>query len=287
MSGLEGLLSNGLSEILSFLTDHFRQDFHSYSNSITQKRISERTAKLDLPSLDAYYLHLTRDPAEPPLLARMLRVRFSSFFRDLLQFELLGAAVIPPLLINKSGNSFFRVWCAACAGGEEACSLAMVIDEAKTLLDSKTAVQIFATDIAEDALAEARRGTYPRGTLGEVTLKRLETYFTHERNSYRVKEKIREMITYSRHDLLDANTYAPPDSLFGGFDLISCRNFLMYLDADGYSRVFDNLFRALNPNGVLLLGKAESVPDAYTPHMERFFDCGNFYRKLPKPGRGR
>lgn len=268
-----------VADILSFLTGYFGEDFLSYSQSLAEKRIAERVAQLRLPDVAAYRQLLHHDPAEPVFLARMLRIRFSSFFRDPLQFELLRSLVIPAMLLNAPASGFFRAWSAACAGGEEACSLAIVIDEVLQLLASPTRVQIFATDIAEDALAEACTGRYAPGTLSGVTLQRLDKYFTHENMSYRISSDILGMITYSRHDLLDPHTYVPPESLFGGFDLVSCRNFLMYLDPDGYLRVFDNLFRALNPGGVLLLGKAESVPDRYLPLLERIFECGNLYKK--------
>lgn len=272
-------MRDAVTEILLFLTEHFGEDFNSYAQALAEKRITERAAQLRLPDLSQYAAALRQEPAEPALLARMLRIRFSSFFRDPLQFELLGSLVIPSMLMQAQGSGYFRAWSAACAAGEEACSLAIIIAEALQLLESKTRVQIFATDIAEDALAEARLGSYLPASVEAVTLRRINTYFSHDTFTYRIDPKILAMITYSRHDLLDPHTYAPPESLFGGFDLISCRNFLMYLDPEGYHRVFDNLFRALNPGGVLLLGKAESVPERYRPYLERTFDCGNLYKK--------
>lgn len=266
-----------VAEIIQFLTLHFGEDFRSYAQGLVERRILERMAQLRLSDAAAYLNLLRSDPEEPCRLVRMLRIRFSSFFRDPLQFELLRSHVIPPMLLQ--GNGYFRTWSAACAGGEEACSLAIVIDDTAKLLNLQAKPQIFATDIAEDALEEGRRGRYGAGSLGGVPLQHLNTYFTPDGGGYRIDPAILSMITYSRHDLLDPHTYAPPESLFGGFDLIACRNFLMYLDPDGYLKVFDNLFRALNQGGVLMLGKAESVPGRYLPHLERIFDCGNLYRK--------
>ena len=272
-------MPDAVADILSFLTEHFGEDFRSYSHTLAHKRIVERAAQLRTSNLPDYSRFLQTDPAEPPFLARMLRIRFSSFFRDPLQFELLGSLIIPSMLLNRSRAGHFRAWSAACASGEEACSLAIIVDESMQMLESKTRVQIFATDIAEDALEEARIGRYLPGSLGGVTLQRINNYFTFNRPSYQIADKILEMVTYSRHDLLDPHTYAPPESLFGGFDLISCRNFLMYLDPEAYCRVLDNLFRALNRDGILLLGKAETVPERYAPYLERIFDFGNLYRK--------
>ncbi|QWV95160.1 protein-glutamate O-methyltransferase CheR [Geomonas oryzisoli] len=266
-------------EILSFLTDHFGEDFQSYSQSLAEKRIAERMKQLRFTALAEYREFLKADPDEPAYLSRMLRIRFSSFFRDPLQFELLKSQVISSLLPVSTQGGFLRAWSAACAGGEEACSLAIIIDETLQLLDVYPKVQIFATDVAEDALEEGRAGYYGAGSLGGVTLQQLKAYFTPDGSGYRILPRIQSMISYGRHDLLDPHTYAPPESLFGGFDLISCRNFLMYLDPQAYLRVFDNLFRALNPGGVLFLGKAESVPERYHKHLVRIFECGNLYRK--------
>jgi chemotaxis protein methyltransferase CheR len=271
-------LDDALTDILEFLGGHFGEDFQSYSKAVAGKRIAERMGQLRLAEPSAYRQALAADPAEPARLARMLRIRFSSFFRDPLQFELLAQVVVPAML-NDCRKGLFRVWSAACAGGEEAYSLAIVIDEAGELLRQKPAIQIFATDIAEDALEEARQACYQPLSVAGSTLKRLERYFTAEKSGYRVAERIRTMVTCSRHDLLDPKTYAPPESLFGGFDLVSCRNFLMYLDPQAYLRVFDKLFRALNPEGVLLLGRAETVPERYQPYLEKVVDFGNMYRK--------
>jgi chemotaxis methyl-accepting protein methylase len=270
-------LDHAAVDILSFLSSHFGEDFQSYSKALAKKRIAERAAQLSL-ELAEYCRLLHDDAEEPAFLARMLRIRFSTFFRDPLQFELLGSVVLPSMLYH-SPKGLFRVWSAACSGGEEAYSLAILLDEALQLLEVKPQVQIFATDVAEEALEEARLGRYLPDSLGGATLKRVDKYFTARKPGYQVIDSIREMVTYCRHDLLDLRTYVPAESLYGGFDLLLCRNFLMYLDQEAYHRVFDNLFRALNPEGVLLLGNAEGVPERYAPYLEKVVDFGNLYRK--------
>jgi chemotaxis protein methyltransferase CheR len=267
-----------VADILAFLSEHFDEDFLSYSEALATKRLEERAAQLSLSDLSEYRRFLSADLVEPDLLARMLRIRFSSFFRDQLQFELLASVIVPPLL-QGSRRPQFRGWSAACACGEEAYSLAIVLEEALQGIGQKGKVQIFATDIAEDALEEGRLGSYLPDRLGGVTLKRLGNYFIPGKLGYQVVEELRDVVTFSRYDLLDRKTYVPPESLFGGFDLVLCRNFLMYLDVEAYSRVFDKLFRALNSGGVLMLGKAERVPERYAPYLDRVVEFGNMYRK--------
>lgn len=279
MFSSQAVAETAVAEILKVLTDHFGEDFHSYARRMAEKRILERAAQLSLPDLSAYRELLLSDPAEPEALARMLRVRFSTFFRDPLQFELLGSVIVPTLLNNCQGQ--FRAWSAACANGEEPYSLAIILEEAMQLRDGEPTLQIFATDIAEDALAQGRRGWYSPDSLCGVTLKRIGACFVAGTCGYRIDDRLRAMVTYSRHDLLDRRTYVPPESLFGGFHLVLCRNFLMYLDSDAYLKVFDKLFRALNPGGVLMLGKAEAVPQRYAPYLERVVPFGQMYRKTP------
>ena len=278
-------MEDAVTEILAFLSRHNGEDFHSYSKDLVGKRVTERAAQLSMTDLKAYSGFLYNDPDEPATLARMLRIRFSRFFRDPLQFEILGSIIIPSMLRDCT-SGLFRVWSAACASGEEPYSLAIILDEALQNIDVKPRVQIFATDIAEDALDEARRGRYLPGSLGDATLQRINNYFTPEKNGYQIIGKIRDMVTYSRHDLLDQRIYAPQESIFGGFDLLLCRNFLMYLDAEASSRVFDNLFKALNPEGVILLGNAETIPARYESYLERVVPCGNLFRKTTKQRRG-
>ena len=272
-------MDDAVADILAFLSGHFGEDFHSYARALAKKRIAERACQLSL-GLPAYGRLLREHPDEPATLARMLRIRFSCFFRDALQFELLASVAVPALL-HDCRKGLFRVWSAACASGEEAYSLAIILDEALQLLEAPPRVQIFATDIAEDALEEARLGRYLPDSLQGATLGRLGKYFAPRKPGYQVLQRLRDLVTYSRHDLLDLRTYAPPESLFGGFDLILCRNFLMYLDDEAYCRVFDKLFRALNPAGVLLLGNAETVPERYEAYLEKVVACGNLYRKKP------
>lgn len=265
-------------DILQFLSDSLGENFTSYSHAVAEKTVRERSAQLALNDISSYFQLVCSDPIEASCFARMLRVRYSVFFRDALQFELLGSVILPSML-GSCPNGAFRVWSAACAGGEETYSLAILLDELLQLLETRPQVQLFGTDIAEDALKEADTGIYSPDRLDAVTMKRIKNYFIAQHDRYRVTEEIRQMTTFSRHDLLSRRTYAPPESIFGGFDVILCRNFLMYLDARAYSQVCDNLFRALNPGGILMLGSVETLPERYAASFETIFEFGHMYRK--------
>ncbi|HIJ80850.1 MAG TPA: protein-glutamate O-methyltransferase CheR [Desulfuromonadales bacterium] len=270
-------MSGTVDKILTALSARTSQDFFSYSRSLVQRRIDERIALLGYASPEDYANCLEDDPDEAEQLVRMLLIRYSRFFRHPLQFQLLKELLLPPALAETGG--IYRVWSAACAAGEEAFSLAIILDEASRAVHATRMVALFATDIAEDALQEGRSAFYLAERLADVSLGRLNTYFNPENGGYRVCDDLRRQVSFSRHNLLDRNSFAPPESVFGGFDLILCRNFLMYLSEEAYVRVFDNLYRALNPGGILMLGRAESVPEAYHDVMVRLYDFGGLYRK--------
>jgi chemotaxis methyl-accepting protein methylase len=254
------------------------QDFFSYHRPLVAQRIAERWTQLGYHNAESYYEHLASDTEETASLARMLLIRYSRFFRHPLQFQLMRDVLLPPL-VAETDRGIFKVWSAACAGGEEAYSLAIILDEVTRSCEAPRQTAVFATDIAEDALAEGRRALYAEEKMEEVTLKRLKTYFITETGNFRVCDTLRRQVSFSRHDMLDIRTFAPPESIFGGFDLILCRNFLMYLTADAFNRVFDKLFKALNPGGILMLGEAETVPEGYLTRFTRLYDFGGLYRK--------
>lgn len=271
-------MHNQVTDILEFLSGSFEENFTAYSPAVAEKIIQERSGQLGLNAPSSYLQLLCTDPGEASYFSRMLRVRYSAFFRDPLQFELLGTIILPAML-NACQGGTFRVWSAACAGGEETYSLAILLDELMQHHETGPHLQLFGTDVAEDALEEAAAGVYPASRVDSVSLNRLNTYFSVQNDRYRVKDNLRRMATFSRHDLLSQGAYAPPESIFGGFDVILCRNFLMYLDNAGYSRVFDNLLRALKPGGILMLGNAETLPEKYAAHFERVFAFGEMFRK--------
>lgn len=274
-------MSTFTRKVLDAMTSGLGEDFNSYSASVAHRVILGRLTELRMEAGPEYLAALAGDGNEQRLLGRLLRVRYSTFFRDPLQFELLRRVVIPGMLTvtPRRGTGALRVWSAACAGGEEPYSLAILLAELEGGQTPGMRYHIFASDIAEDGIAEANAGIYSPDKLGQVTLERLANWFSPEGGRYRVVPGLRDRITFSRHDMLDARTCVPPDCVFGGFDLVLCRNFLMYLDPVPRERLFDQLYRAVVPGGLLMLGTAEAPPERYAGFWERLFDFGCLYRR--------
>jgi two-component system CheB/CheR fusion protein len=177
----------------------------------------------------------------------------TQFFRAPEILEYLGKYVIPHIITGKEAGQAVRIWVPGCSSGEEAYSIAILLREQLAAMRQAPPVQIFATDIDEGSLAEARQGRYPFEISNDVSPERLNRFFVNEGKNYRVVPQVREMCVFSPHDLL----HDPP---FSGLDLISCRNVFIYMEADLQKKLMAVFHYALNPQGYLLLGSSESLP---------------------------
>ena len=256
-------------------------DFSSYKCSHSEKRLDERMAALGINDRYEYLKRLRNDPPECDRLINALAIKVSSFFRNTIVFEIIAQRVLPQIIErNKHGGTCqIRIWSAGCADGEEAYSIAILISEAVKKELIRWHPYIFATDISQDALIVAKRGIYPRGSLENTKLGILDKYFIVRDHFYEVSEIIRKMIRFSQDDLSSKDRLAPTDSIFGNFDLILCRNVLIYFSPKLQKRVCDKLYKTLNKGGFLILGDSE-FPDPDTERKLIAIDSRNrIYQK--------
>jgi chemotaxis methyl-accepting protein methylase len=230
-------------------TDH---DFSKYERSTVWRRIQRRMAVHHLSSPDAYLDHIQRDPAEVQALFRELLISVTSFFRTPAAFQALEEQVIPRLFAGKDRSDCVRVWSAGCATGEEAYSLAMLLDEHAASLPRAPEIQIFATDPSPQAIRRARDGRYARSVVAELSEARRARHLRQVGENYRIKKALRDRVLFAQHDLLT-------DPPFSKIDLVACRNVLIYLQRSVHSRVLRLLHYGLRPGGILFLGEAESA----------------------------
>jgi two-component system CheB/CheR fusion protein len=236
-----------ICEILQRATGH---DFSRYKKGTLSRRTQRRILHLGLSSVDEYLERLAKDPPEAAVLLNEILIGVTQFFRDPEVFDYLGHHVIPRIVAGKKEPKAVRIWVPGCSSGEEAYSIAILLLEQLIAMRQPPFVQIFATDIDEGALAEARQGRYPIEISKDVSPERLARFFVSEGETYRINPRIREMCVFSSHDL----THDPP---FSGLDLISCRNLLIYMEADLQKKLVPIFHYALNPGGYLLLGVSE------------------------------
>ena len=270
---------SALKSIFVLLRAHTGHDFSRYKPGTIVRRIERRMALQQIDGTQAYLRYLQQTPTELGALFSDMLIGVTSFFRDPAAFQMLEKTVIPDLFASKAPGEGLRVWCTGCSTGEEAYSLAMLLQECQQALKTPTPVQMFATDIDPPAIATARAGLYPASAVAGVSAQRLARFFTAqaEGSAYLVNKNLRDMLVFSDHDV----SRDPP---FSRLDLLSCRNVLIYMGADLQDGLLPLFHYALKDGGVLFLGNSEGVGN----HGAQFATVDakfKLYRRLaPAPG---
>lgn len=246
--------SSDIEPVLKYLRERGHPDFRSYKHTTLRRRIERRAALHGLGNPKAYLELLRASPQEVALLARELLIGVTAFFRDEAVWQALREQALPALLRQRPPGEPFRAWVAGCSTGEEAYTLAMVLEEAMASLgpEARVPVQIFATDLNAEAIEVARRAVYPAGIEQEVGLERLQRHFVASSTSWRVAQPLRERVVFAIHDLLAT----PP---FLRLDFLSCRNVLIYFGTPVQRQLLPLFRYCMRPGGLLLLGQAETV----------------------------
>jgi len=272
----QALDQDALRELLMLLRLRTGNDFNNYKRPTLLRRISRRMQVHGLGSMHAYLDFLRKHPDEVTSLMRDLLITVTNFFRDHEAFEVLAKEVIPKIFASKGPTDQVRVWSAGCATGEEAYSLGILLAEYAATLANPPRLQVFATDIDERAIAEARECRYPETITLDVSPERLHARFTRDGDRYRINKELRELVLFATHNVLR-------DPPFSKLDLISCRNLLIYLNRQMQERVLQIFHFALRRDGYLFLGgseSAESTPSLFTPVDKK----GHVYMRLTQVG---
>jgi two-component system CheB/CheR fusion protein len=246
------LQQQALREVLMQLRLRTGHDFANYKRPTLLRRIERRISVCRLPDLQAYAAFLIDHPDEVQALLKDLLISVTNFFRDPEAFAAFEQEVLPRLFQNRRSDAQVRIWVVGCATGEEAYSIAMLCAERTFDVLDAPGVQIFATDIDEAAIARAREGLYSASDTADVSPERLRRFFTKEDDRYRVRRELRELVLFATHNVLK-------DPPFAHLDLATCRNVLIYLNQTAQERVMETLHFAINPNGFLFLGTAETT----------------------------
>jgi len=241
-----------LRDIFTQLRVRTGHDFSNYKRATILRRIERRVGVKELSGLPQYANFLRENRGEAQALMKDLLISVTNFFRDPASIEALAKTVLPTIVGRKREGEHIRVWIAGCATGEEAYTLAILLNESLESLATPQQIQIFATDLDAEAIAVAREGYYSDAGVADVLPDRLHRYFAKERDGYRIRRELRETILFAVHNV----TKDPP---FSHLDLVSCRNLLIYLNRAAQARVLEVMHFALNPGGHLFLGASESI----------------------------
>lgn len=247
-------IKNEVSEIFSILNKKIGVDFSGYKESTMLRRIIKRMSDAKAEGTANYIKLLRESSDEAEKLKNELLIIVTSFFRDTNSFNELHKH-LRELIRNKLDNNI-RVWVPACATGEEAYSIAILIQEVLDELDLKKKVSIFATDVSDDIIQKARKQRYHRNEIADINPDYLEKYFSRDDSDFFApKKNLRECIIFSKHDVIK-------DPPFINIDLISCRNLLIYFDPELQKRIFNIFYYSLRYYSLLFLGHSETVGNA-------------------------
>jgi two-component system CheB/CheR fusion protein len=266
----------GLQSLLEFLKRNRGFDFTGYKRSSLERRIRKRMNEEGVETYEDYQDHLEVTPDEFSELFDTILINVTGFYRDKPAWTYVSDEVVPQILEDVPAPEPIRVWSAACATGEEAYTLAMILAEALGEKDFRRRVKIYATDVDEDALARARQGGYARDSLKPLPPGHAEKYFEHGANGYTFRTDLRRSVIFGRNDLVQ-------DAPISRIDLLVSRNALMYFTPETQARILGHFNFALKNSGFLFLGKSEMLithTELFTPHdLKR-----RVFRRVPRRG---
>ncbi|MGB5600927.1 MAG: PAS domain S-box protein [Gammaproteobacteria bacterium] len=238
--------------ILALLRARTDYDFRSYRKNMLMRRVLRRMSLNHINQLSEYHQLLRDNKEEVNDLFRDLLIGVTGFFREPEAFQVLEHTVVPTWIERMDPDTPIRVWVPGCATGEEAYSIAILLIEPFSAAQKPFNLQIYATDIDDEALAFARRGIYPESIRADVSPERLQRFFTRTDSHFRINKQVRESVVFAAQNLIS-------DAPFSKLDLISCRNLLIYLEPEVQQKLISLFHFALNEDGYLLLGSAETV----------------------------
>jgi two-component system CheB/CheR fusion protein len=260
--------------LLRYLRDSRGFDFTGYKRTTLMRRVRHRMDQAGYSSFEQYLDVLQASSDEFSALFNTILINVTDFFRDPDAWEYIAADVIPRMLAERGPDDPIRVWSAGCASGQEAYTVAMLLAEALGPDAFRQRVKIYATDVDEDALTEARGATYDAKAVESVPAELLERYFEHLNGRYVFRKDLRRGVIFGRNDLVK-------DAPISRVDLLMCRNTLMYMNAETQQNVVGRLHFALSHQGILFLGHAEMLLN----HSDRFAPLNLKHRVFRKVAR--
>ncbi len=254
---------SNLDKIIILIREQSGHDFSLYKKNTLFRRIERRKGVHQIDKISNYVRFLQENPKEVEILFKELLIGVTSFFRDNAVWEILKEDILPALIDELPNGYILRAWVPGCSTGEEAYSLAMVFKEVmeKFRNQKNLSLQIFATDLDQDAIDEARKGIFSSNISADVTTERLNKFFTAGLDNYRLNTEIREMVVFASQNVIK-------DPPFTKLNILTCRNMLIYMEPELQKKVIALFNYSLKPGGIMILGTAETLG----PRSEGFED---------------
>jgi len=261
---------------LNYLWESYSFDFTGYKRPSLMRRVQQRMEVVAIASYSDYVTYLKKHPEEATLLFESLPVNCTAFFRDQGVWDEIATEIIPQIIAHKSSDELIKVWSAGCATGEEAYTLAILLIEALGVEQFKQRVKIYATDFSQEAIYQARQGSYSCNQVVGIPPDLLAKYFEQIDQNYSFRQDLRRPIIFAQRNLLQ-------DAPISKVDLLVCRNTLIYFNLEGQLRALVRLHFGLRDSGFLVLGRSEA-PTATTSStlFSPFNQQQRVFTKVPK-----
>jgi len=243
-----------LEKIILLIREQTGNDFSMYKKNTIYRRIERRMGVHQINKINSYVNFMKSNPKEVEILFKELMIGVTKFFREPEMWDKLTKDVLPDLMIKQHKGAVVRAWIAGCSTGEEAYSLAIVLKETLDKIKPNIGIliQIFATDLDNEAIETARKGVFTANITADVSPERLNRFFIFQDDQYRIKTEIREMIVFAQHNI----AMDPP---FTKLNILSCRNLLIYMDSELQKKMLGLFYYSMLPEAILLLGSSESL----------------------------
>jgi len=232
-------------------------DISKFDDAFFIKAVENRIAIVKVNGISEYIQHLSNNIDEANKLLQSLYITHTEFFRNPLTFAHLEEWILPLLMNRKSDKGELRIWSAGCSTGQEAYSIAMLIENLNSREQKKVRYRIIATDVSESALIKAKTGEYNEKEIQKIRVKDLNEFFVRFGETYKVSPQLKQHVSFSTYDLLDNLSSSPQESIFGNFDLIICSNVLFYYKLKYQQFIIKKLVGVMDEKGYLITGEAE------------------------------
>jgi two-component system CheB/CheR fusion protein len=251
---IESKERSNIDKIIILIRDQTGHDFSMYKKTTLFRRIERRKGVHEIENIANYVRFLQENPNEVEILFKELLIGVTSFFRDTAVWEMLRERVLPGMIKQLPNDYQMRAWVTGCSSGEEAYSLAIVFKEVMEDFGKhkNISLQIFATDIDNDAVEKARKGFFPKNIASDISPERINQFFNPDGEGYRIKTSIREMVVFASQNVVR-------DPPFTKLDILTCRNMLIYMEPVLQKKLMTLFSYSLNPAGILLIGTSETL----------------------------
>ncbi len=235
----------------------YGMDISKYDDTFLKQAIEKRCAIIETEKISDYITYLTGNIAEAQIFFESLNITYTEFFRNPLTFAHLEQWILPNLIERKTKTNELRIWSAGCSTGQEAYSVAMLIENICAKKTKTLRYRIIATDISQPALITAKSGKYNQKSIQNIRVSDLNTFFQWSGEMYKISERAKKNVSFSIYDLLDNQCSYPQESIFGNFDLVICSNILFYYQLKYQHCILKKLINAMGEHGYLITGEAE------------------------------